>query len=88
MSNGHSSAAIYPSRCPHCRNWIGNSISLEEKMIHTQHILSGCKKFQNQGRYNWRHDAVLNYIGKLEGLPKIQEMLKNLKVDINLLIKL
>ena len=64
MSNGHPSAAIYPSRCPHCRNWIGNSVTLEEKMIHTQHILSGCKKFQNQGRYNWRHDAVLNYIGE------------------------
>merc|ERR1712038_1321716 len=62
ITNGHSSAAIYPSRCPHCRNWIGNSVTMEEKMIHTQHILCGCKKFQNQGRYNWRHDAVLNYI--------------------------
>ena len=62
-NNLQSSAAIYPARCPQCRNWIGNSVTLEDRMNHTQHILNGCRSFQNQGRYDWRHAAALNYIG-------------------------
>ena len=67
-TNGHSNAAIFPSRCPNCRNWIGSSVNLEERLNHTQHILNGCRSFQNQGRYDWRHDAVLNFIGRSQHL--------------------
>ena len=63
-TNGHSTAATFPPRCPNCRNWIGSSVNLEERLNHTQHILNGCRSFQNQGRYDWRHDAVLNFIGR------------------------
>jgi hypothetical protein len=28
-----------------------------------QHVLNGCTSFKTQGRYHWRHRAVLNYIG-------------------------
>jgi len=53
----------YPPRCPHCKNWIGNQSS-EDKPVQ-QHILNGCRTFQNQGRYGWRHTALLHFIDSL-----------------------
>ena len=38
-------------KCRHCNN-----------TETTQHVLNGCKKFLEDGRYTWRHDSVLNYI--------------------------
>ena len=26
------------------------------------HVISGCKKYLNEGRFTWRHDSVLNFI--------------------------
>ena len=52
----------YPSRCPHCKNWIGNQNSEEQQV---QHILNGCRTFENQGRYRWRHQALLYFIDSL-----------------------
>ena len=48
-------------RCPHCKNWIGNAAS----DVHQQHVLNGCRTFSSQGRYRWRHTAVLHYVDSL-----------------------
>jgi len=60
--------AEFPPRCPHCKNWIGNVLpgsECGEGNVHQQHILNGCRCFSTQGRYKWRHTAVLNYIDGL-----------------------
>lgn len=55
-----------PSRCPHCRNWIGNN----DEQQQTQHVLNGCPRFQN--RFEWRQAAVLNYL--LAGLEGCRDL--------------
>ena len=44
----------------HCKNWVGS-----DHLIQIQHVLNGCKCFKNQGRYLWRHIAILDYIGTM-----------------------
>ena len=44
------------------------SLCLQSKTL--QHIVSSCKSYLDQGRYTWRHDAVLNFIANtLPALP-------------------
>ena len=47
-------------RCMHCKNWVGAA-----NEVQIQHVLNGCKSFKTQGRYMWRHLAILDYIGTL-----------------------
>ena len=51
---------IQGGRCIHCKHWVGN-----DAQVQIQHVLNGCKSFKTQGRYLWRHEAVLDYIGTL-----------------------
>ena len=53
---------IFKGRCLHCKHWVGDKGA---DLVQIQHVLNGCKSFKMQGRYHWRHEAVLNYIGSL-----------------------
>jgi len=56
-------------RCSHCKNWVGNEV-----MVQIQHVLNGCISFKSQGRYHWRHEAILDYLGTLlEKPPNLTE---------------
>ena len=53
---------IERGRCLHCKHWVGDKGA---DLVQIQHVLNGCKSFKMQGRYHWRHEAVLDYIGTL-----------------------
>lgn len=58
----HNTKIIEKGRCLHCKHWVGDKGA---DLVQIQHVLNGCKSFKMQGRYHWRHEAVLNYIGSL-----------------------
>ena len=41
----------------------------------TLHILNGCKIYLTQGRYTWRHDNILHYIGECLDKSKFEASL-------------
>lgn len=57
-----SEKVISKGRCMHCKHWVGDKGA---EMVQIQHVLNGCKCFKMQGRYHWRHEAVLDYLGTL-----------------------
>ena len=58
--NAMDTKILSKGRCMHCKNWVGS-----DHLIQIQHVLNGCKSFKSQGRYIWRHVAVLDYIGTM-----------------------
>jgi len=58
----HNTKIIEKGRCLHCKHWVGDKGA---DLVQIQHVLNGCKSFKMQGRYHWRHEAVLDYIGAL-----------------------
>jgi len=53
---------IEHGRCLHCKHWVGDKGA---DLVQLQHVMNGCKSFKMQGRYHWRHETVLDYIGTL-----------------------
>ena len=61
-SSESNTKVIERGRCLHCKHWVGDKGA---DLVQIQHVLNGCKSFKMQGRYHWRHEAVLDYIGTL-----------------------